>query len=464
MLADDMGYGDLACFGSPVIHSPHLDKLAKQGLKLEHCYAASSNCSPSRAAMLTGRSPYRVGMYDFARFKPLHIPKEETTVAELLRDAGYQTFFAGKWHCSGDFTPGVQPDPGDHGFDYWIANVSNFGKDPKTFLRNGKPAGQLKGWMSELVVDETIDWLENRNTDEPFFTCLWFSEPHTPVLAADEFRELYPEEEIAPHLDKLAASGGPQVKRRDTLKDPDLYFGCVSMLDHHVGRLMKYLKRNGLEENTLVVFTADNGPEHRTATAYGSPGDLRGAKGHMHEGGIRVPGIVRWPGRIVPGSVSQEPVNGTDWLPTLCAAADVSPQVDRTLDGANVLPALLENQPVDRPVPMMWWLWHARGGYEVAMREGDYKILATLLPQKDPGGYNDAVQPDDWTIMQFIKQADLGNFEMYNLAEDPNETTNLAESQPERFERLKKQMIKLHADIRAEGPEYELAGKKKKKK
>lgn len=136
LLADDMGYGDLGCFGSPVIQSPNLDRLALQGVKLNQCYAASSNCSPSRTGMLTGRSPYRVGMYDFARFKPLHIPVEETTVAEQLKTAGYQTMFAGKWHCSGDFNSGKQPYPGDHGFDHWLANATNFGKDPETFLRN----------------------------------------------------------------------------------------------------------------------------------------------------------------------------------------------------------------------------------------------------------------------------------------------------------------------------------------
>lgn len=122
LLADDMGYGDLGCYGSPVIQSPRLDRLAGEGIRLTECYAASSNCSPSRAAILTGRHPYRVGMYDFARFKPLQIPTSETTVAELLKGAGYDTLFAGKWHCSGDFYSGEQPYPGDHGFDHWLAH------------------------------------------------------------------------------------------------------------------------------------------------------------------------------------------------------------------------------------------------------------------------------------------------------------------------------------------------------
>ena len=462
LLADDMGYGDLACFGSPVIRSPNLDHLAGQGLKLNQCYSASPNCSPSRTGILTGRSPYRVGMYDFARFKPLHIPRSETTVAEQLKIAGYQTMFAGKWHCSGDFNSGKQPYPGDHGFDHWLANASNFGKDPDTFLRNGKPAGRIEGWMSELVVDETMTWLDDRNVDEPFFTCLWFSEPHTPVLAADEFRELYPKQAIASHVERLATSGGPQVKRRPTLKAPDLYFGCVSMLDHHIGRLMAYLEEKGLAENTIVVFTSDNGPEHRTVTAFGSSGHFRGAKGHMHDGGIHVPGIIRWPGKIRAGSVCEEPVNGTDWLPTLCAVAGVESPTARPLDGANVLPALLHDKPVLRESPMMWWLWHARGGYEVAMRVGDYKLLATMVPQLDPGAIADARQPEGWTIMQYIKQAELARFEMFDLAEDPSETANLADIQPERFRRLKRMMISLHHEIRAEGPEYELGSTKKK--
>jgi len=461
LLADDLGYGDLACFGSPVIQSPNLDQLADQGMKLNQCYAASPNCSPSRAGILTGRSPYRVGMYDFARFKPLHIPIEETTVAERLKTAGYQTMFAGKWHCSGDFNSGRQPTPGDHGFDHWLANATNFGKDPKTFLRNGAATGKINGWMSELVVNEAMTWLDDRDPDQPFFTCLWFSEPHTPVLAAEEFRNLYPNDRIASHVEQLATSGGPQVKRRSKLQSPDLYFGCISMLDHHIGRFMDYLDEKGLADSTLVVFTSDNGPEHRTTTAFGSSGHLRGAKGHMHDGGIHVPGIIRWPGKIEAGSVSEEPVNGTDWLPTLCAVAKVEPPTARLLDGVNVLPALLNDEPLIRARPMMWWLWHARGGYEVAMRDGDYKLLATMLPQADPGAIADARQPKDWTIMQFIKQAELGRFEMFNLTEDPSEVTNLATVQPERFERLRKRMINLHAEIRAEGPEYELGKTKK---
>ncbi|MEM0970042.1 MAG: sulfatase-like hydrolase/transferase, partial [Verrucomicrobiota bacterium] len=242
------------------------------------------------------------------------------------------------------------------------------------------------------------------------------------------------------------------------------YFGCVTMLDHHIGRLMAYLEEKGLAEDTLVVFTSDNGPEHRTATAFGSSGILRGAKGHIHEGGIRVPGIVRWPAQIKAGSLSDEPVNGTDWMPTFSALAGVGLPTDRTIDGANVLPALLSGDPVQRETPLLWWLWHARGGWEVAMRQGDHKILATLLPQPHPGEPEDAEHPEDWSIMQFIKEAELGRFELYDLSKDPSESQELSQQEPERFQTLQKRMIALHADIRAEGPVYELGGKKKAKK
>ncbi|MEM9018790.1 MAG: sulfatase-like hydrolase/transferase, partial [Verrucomicrobiota bacterium] len=308
---------------------------------------------------------------------------------------------------------------------------------------------------------EAIDWLEDREPDSPFFTCLWFSEPHTPVLAADEFRSLYPEETTEPYLASLAKSGGPQVKRRDRLRDPDLYFGCISMLDHHIGRLLDYLVAAGLSDNTIVVFTSDNGPEHRTATAFGSSGDLRGAKGHIHEGGIRVPGIVRWPGVIKPGSISDEPVNGTDWMPTFSSIGGAKIPSDRPIDGADLLPLLSGKGVVTRPVPMMWWLWHARGGFEVAMRNGDYKMLATLLPQQNPGGFEDAIQPEGWSIMQFIKKAELGRFELFNLAEDGSEAENLSGDEPETFEAIKAKMIALHREIREEGPELELSRGKK---
>lgn len=456
LLADDMGYGDLGCYGHPVITSPHLDQLAREGVRLTDCYSASPNCSPARTAILTGRSPYRVGMYDFARFKPLHIPASELTVAEVVRDAGYETMFAGKWHCSGDFLN--QPNPGDHGFGHWLAHPKNFGHNPSGFYRNGTALPKLEGWMSEIVVNEAIDFISRRDQTKPFMTMLWFSEPHVPVVAAEQFIEPY-RNPATREAASLIRYGGPQVIRRPDEQKRATYYGIVSMLDHHIGRLLNYLNQNELEDNTLIIFTSDNGPEHRPNTSFGTPGRLRGAKGHMHEGGYRVPGIIKWPGHIPPGSVSNEPVNGTDFLPSLASVAGVQPDYPNHIDGANVFPAITDGQATERATPMMWWLYHARGAKEVSMRDGDYKMLANMLPQSDIS-IQDTKPPAGMAIMNFIRKSDLGNFTLYDVKSDPGETTELSQSQPDKYKALRQRMIKLHAEIRAEGPAYELTRKK----
>ncbi|MEM8912318.1 MAG: sulfatase-like hydrolase/transferase [Planctomycetota bacterium] len=455
LLADDLGYGDLACYGNPVIETPNLDQLAADGVRLLDCYAASPNCSPARTGIMTGRHPYRVGMYDFARFEPMHIPMSEQTLPEVIRSAGYQTMFAGKWHCSGDpdLATGSQPNPGDHGFDHWLAHPRNFGRNPSGFFRNDEPLQPLSGWMSEIVVNEAMNFIRHRDTSMPFLSVLWFSEPHVPVVAAREFIEPYERPEAIEAAKSLRRGGGPQVKWGSKEGKGPTYFGCVSMLDHHIGRLLQFLDAEGLRENTVVVFTSDNGPEHRPATSFGSPGALRGAKGHVHEGGYRVPGIIRWPNKIDAGTTSREPINGTDYLPSLAAVAGAAMHRDKPVDGVNVFPALTDGQPIARPIPMMWWLYHARGGKEVTMRVGDYKVLANMTPQKQIGT-NDASPPDGMSRMDFIKHAELDNFTMFNLKEDPNETRELSKSQQASLEALKTRMIQLHSEIRSEGPRY----------
>ncbi|MGB0582808.1 MAG: sulfatase family protein, partial [Limisphaerales bacterium] len=239
------------------------------------------------------------------------------------------------------------------------------------------------------------------------------------------------------------------------------YYGCVTMLDYHIGRLLKYLKREGLEKDTLVIFTSDNGPEHRPATSFGTPGKLRGAKGHMHEGGYRVPGILKWPGRIVPQTISSEPVNGTDFLPTIAAVVGAKPKYPNKLDGINVFPAVASGKKVNRDTPMLWWLWHARGAKEVSMRIGDYKMLANMLPQPEVS-IRDTRTPPGVSIMDFIKKSGLGNFTLYNLKNDPSETTELSITEPELYSSMRQRFIELHAEICAEGPYYELQSRKKK--
>jgi len=410
-LCDDLGYGDLGCYGHPHIQTPNLDRLAHEGVKLADCYAAAPVCSPARVGILTGRTPYRCGVYDWIPANnPMHLRKQEVTVATLLKNSGYATCHVGKWHCNGKFNSSEQPQPNDHGFEHWFSTQNNAGPshhNPNNFVRNGEPVGELKGYSSSLIVREAIDWLKNRwDRKRPFCLFVWFHAPHEPIATGPEFMQMYEGKKEA------------------------IYYGNVTQMDHEFGRLMETLDEMKLRDTTFVMFTSDNGPEtlkrYRGAhRSFGSPGPLRGMKLHMYEGGIRVPGIVRWPGRVKAGSICKEPVNGTDILPTLCAMAGVRAPTDRPIDGTSILP-VFKSKPLRRKVPLYWRYDRALSKpFTVAMRQGNYKILADNRMTK---------------------------FELYNLVEDIAEEHNLADSEPERLAAMKKTLAKLHAEIDAEGP------------
>ena len=414
VLCDDLGFGDLSCYGHPHIKTPHLDKFAAEGMKLTDCYAAAPVCSPARAGMLTGRTPYRCGIYDWIPANsPMHLRRPELTVATMLRDSGYATCHTGKWHCNGKFNSPEQPQPDDHGFEHWFSTQNNARPthhNPKNFVRNGEPAGQLQGYSSELIVQEAIDWLGTKpDRSRPFCLFVWFHAPHEPIATAPRFMKMYEGKKEA------------------------IYYGNVTQMDHEFGRLMKTLDEMELREKTFVMFTSDNGPEtlnrYRGANrSFGSSGPLRGMKLHMYEGGIRVPGIIRWPGRTKPDSECHEPVNGTDILPSLCEMAGVEVPAGRTIDGTSFLP-LLQGAKLKRKVPLYWRYDRALSKpFTAAMREGDWKILA---------------------------DNEMTKFELYNLREDIAENHNLADIQTERLAAMKKTLAKLHAEIDAEGPNWD---------
>ena len=412
-LADDLGYGDLGCFGHPIIQSPNLDAFARQGVRLTQCYSGSAVCSPSRSALLTGRTPHRNGVYTWiAEGAEVHLRTSENTLPKLLKGAGYTTCHSGKWHLNGLFNNPAQPQPGDHGYDWWMATQNNAApthENPNNFVRNGQPVGQMQGYSAPLVVDEAIGWLkEKRDASKPFFLAVWTHEPHYPIKSDPAFKALYPD---------LA----DDIQRE--------HHANVTQMDHAFGQLMKALEDQKLTDNTLVFFTSDNGPEGdgiRTP-GRGSSGGLRGRKRDMHEGGIRVPGIARWPGKIKPGTTCVTPVIGSDVFPTMLTAANVEVPKDRVLDGVNVL-GLLDGSTasVERPQPLFWRL-HMAPNAKFAMRVDDWKILA------------------DET---------LSEFELYNLKTDEKETTDLKEQEPERFAALRDQLIKHNASINAEGPDW----------
>lgn len=400
-LCDDLGYGDLGCFGHPKIQTPALDRLATEGARLTSLYAGAPVCSPSRAGFFSGQNPNKLGIRDWIPFESgICLPKSTPTVSQRLRDAGYLTCLSGKWHLNSRFND-KETSPADFGFDHWFATQNNTKhQDPSNFVRNGKRVGPLKGHATTIVVDEAIDFI-SRADEKPFAVFVTFHAPHEQIETPEKYRDLYKDVEDP------------------TTRD---YFGGVSLIDHEVGRLVEHLDANGLRDNTIVIFTSDNGPEGlkrypKAIHSHGSAAPLRGMKLSMFEGGIRVPGIVRWPGRVDPGTECDEPIGFYDILPTFCAIAGIGLPEGVALDGVNVLP-LLDGKPVDRPVPLHWQYDQAlEGPWRIALRRGQWKLLA---------------------------DADRRQFALFDLENDPSETHDLAAEQPEVIERLRPELDRLY--------------------
>ncbi len=432
VLCDDLGYGDIGCYGNEVVQTPHIDRFAEEGLRFTNCYSAAANCSPARTGLLTGRTPWRVGVHNWIPFmSPMHVPAEEITIATLLRDAGYATCLSGKWHLNGLFNLPGQPQPNDHGFDHWFATQNNAlpnHRNPYNFVRNAIPVGPLEGYAAHLVVDEALAWLESgRDPAQPFFLFVSFHEPHEPIATDPKYEQLYAQ-----------------------FEDPAqrAHHGNITQMDAAFGRLLTALDEPQLRESTLVFFTSDNGPAITGMHPYGSSGPLRDKKGAMYEGGIRVPGILRWPGQTQPGTVSDEPISGVDWLPTLCEAAQIDPPSDRALDGASLLP-LLEGNPIKRSKPLYWQFNRSKSEVKVAIRDGDWKLLARLTgPQVTRGADITAEENESY------KTAELTGFELYNLTEQLDESKDLKEEQPEVFATMRQKMEALYTEIRDESPTW----------
>ena len=358
-------------------------------------------CSPSRAALFSGRNPNRLGIRDWIDLDSgVYLPRSTVTVAQRLKAAGYTTCLSGKWHLNSRFN-GREPTPGDFGFDHWFATQNNTKhQDPTNFVRDGKRAGPLTGHASALVVDEAIGFIEKAG-DRPFAVFVTFHAPHEQIETPEAYTSMYAD--VA----------------EPTTRD---YYGSVSLVDHEVGRLMAALDGRGLRDKTLVLFASDNGPEGlqrypKAIHSHGSAGPLRGMKLSMYEGGLRVPGVIRWPGRARPGGECAEPVVFYDILPTLCAAAGAVPPPGVALDGVDVLP-ILEGRPVERPVPLHWQYDNALGGpWRVALRRGPWKILA---------------------------DADRKQFALYDVVADIAEGRDLAAERPDVAGQLRAELERLY--------------------
>jgi arylsulfatase A len=409
-LADDLGWGDLGVQGHPVIRTPNLDAFARQGARLTQCYAASAVCSPSRSAILTGRTPYRNGVFTWIpEGREIHLRTSELALPRLLRDRGYATCHVGKWHLNSHFNQPTQPQPNDHGYDWWLATQNNAApshENPTNFVRNGTSVGPVKGYSAPFIVDEAVNWLRShRDPAKPFLLSVWTHEPHYPIKSDPAFKALYPD---------LA----DDVQRE--------HHANVTQLDHAFGRLMRALDELGLTGETLVFFTSDNGPEGDgiRSQGRGSTGGLRGRKRSVYEGGIRVPGMVRWPGKVAPGTVTDEPVIGSDLFVTALRAAGATVPADRVIDGGDLLPAIA-GKPVERARPLYWRCVIAPEPLKTAMRIGDWKILADEA---------------------------LTKFELYNLRQDRAEANELSGREPAKLAEMTAALRRLNAEMEAEGP------------
>lgn len=405
-LADDMGWGDSATYGHSLIQTPNLDKLASQGVKFTQCYSACGVCSPSRSAILTGRTPYRNGVYrHLSGNHEAHLRSSEITYPKLLQANGYETCHVGKWHLNSkpQFNTSKYPQPGDHGYHYWMATHNNAEpshRNPNNFIRNGEAVGELQGFSAPLVAAEAARWLkEVRDRSKPFALSIWVHEPHSPIATDPQFSELYDGHENS------------------------VYMGNITQLDYALGLVMMALDAQEVSDNTLLIFTSDNGP---VAKFGGTTGGLRGGKRSDHEGGIRVPGIARWPGHIKPGTISEVPVIGTDIFATVLDITGIPLPKDRTIDGVSMLPAFA-GKPVKRKTPLFWRTHVSPPGDRVALRVGDWKLVG------------------DETLTKF---------QLYEIQKDWKETHDLAATMPQKTEEMKRRLFDVWNEIESEGPDH----------
>lgn len=425
ILVDDLGWRDLGCFGSTFYETPNCDRLAREGMRFTQAYAACPVCSPTRASIMSGKYPARLHTTDWfgapqpdrvdkhwTRDKPLlpapyeeRLPLDEVTVAEGLHAAGYETFFAGKWHLGGE---GFYPE--DQGFD--VNKGGHYrGSPPGGYFspyKNPKLEDGPKGeHLPDRLATETVRFI-GEHRDGPFLAYLSFYSVHTPLQAREDLEAKY--------ADKAKGTSGPVWGKEGDRKwrlvqNNPVYGGMVEAMDLAVGKVVGKLDELGLAENTVVIFMSDNGG---LSTSEGHPTSnlpLRAGKGWLYEGGIREPMIIRWPGVTEGGSECSCPVISTDFYPTMLEMAGLPLRAKQHVDGASLVPLLKGTGHPDRTA--LYWHYPHYGN------QGG-----------SPGA---AVRAGDWKLIEFFED---GHMELYNLAEDISEKNDLAGEMPDKVEEL----------------------------
>ncbi|MEX2672382.1 MAG: sulfatase [Phycisphaeraceae bacterium] len=452
--ADDLGWKDLSVYGSGFYETPHLDRLAEEGMLFTDAYSSSPVCSPARAALLTGQAPPRVGITDWIggndrqskrnlstqrNYMMMPAPQETelrdgtVTFADAFSEAGYATYFLGKWHV-GDPEKGYGPT--DHGFDVNVAGTVRGGPYGRgNYFHpfdmpnlDSQPGDHLADRMAE-VAGELIRSTE----DQPFMMFFSFYDVHTPLMTTPELREKY-----RAKREELGIEGPrfrPEPPRQDRrVQDHAVYAGMIETMDAAVGTVLASLEAQGLADDTIIIFSSDHGG---LSTSEGSPtsnAPLRAGKGWMYEGGLRVPLIIRWPGVVEGGGVSNVPTIGTDLFPTMLEMAGLPARPEDHVDGRSIVPVLKGDDAIDREAIF----WH----YPHYGNQG--------------GAPTSAVRIGDWKLIESFED---GRLELYNLADDLGEQKNLVDDQPSRaeamHERLKAWRETVDAKYPTPNPDYD---------
>lgn len=424
VMADDQGWGDMAYNGHPVLQTPNFDEAAAAGLRFDRFYAAAPVCSPTRASVLTGRHPNRMGVFQWGY--PMR--PQEVTLAEALKTVGYTTGHFGKWHLGSVRTDSLA-NPGRNGFDEWLSAPNFFDND--AVLSHRGRAVQTKGESSLATVDAAIDWIASQaETKQPFLAVVWFGSPHRPHRATDELRALY----------------------KDQPKDVQHFYGEVTGTDRAFGKLRDKLERLGVRENTILWYCSDNG----ALSPEGSAGEHRGHKGQVYDGGLLVPAFLEWPAKITQPRSTPMRCNTTDIYPTLLEITGASIDNQPTLDGVSLVP-LINNRPQVRERPMGFWHYPIAG-----IITPSEKLMAALLAAQQEGGdlppnevsQHAAELPDppfsdsefsghsawidgDWKLHHIEHKRGDFSWELYNLAADPAEKNDLIDIEQQRFEEMR---------------------------
>lgn len=426
---DDLGFGDLGSYGHPVLQTPNIDSLTREGLRFTSNYSPSALCSPSRAGLLTGRTPYRTGIKSWIpEDSGIFLRDDEVTLAEVLRDAGYATAHIGKWHLNSDLASTTEPQPTDQGFDYYYGHNAfqlPHNHNPTNIFRGRTALPPQSGYTADLYADETIAWLAGRDTAKPFFVYLSMAEPHTSFANPPEYNAMYAEftqGEVVP-----IPNGQKQPPKAMLIpRGPGEYYANITYMDAQLGRVFDWLREQDLLDDTVVVFSSDNGPVTANwinwweVNAYGDAGGFRGRKHFLYEGGIRVPAVIRYPALVEAGTVSDEPVTGMDWFVTLAHLGGGEVPDDRPIDGIDIAPVFAGKKLPERS---LFWALNAASELEYAVRAGDWKLLL-----------DKAQQPA----------------ELYNLGEDPLELFNLIDTEPDQVATLMQAFASHYDSIRTD--------------